>query len=70
MVVSSSLKLGILGMQKLLAASFWVGFRSRILAAVTATAMTAIVLFPIGGMPIAHQGLALQVRAIYSDGDH
>ena len=43
-------------MQDLLAASFWIGIGSRILAAAMPTAMTAIVLFPVGGVIVTHKG--------------
>jgi len=58
------------GMQDLLAAHFWIDIRSWILAAAVAAGMTAILLFAIGGMPVAYQGLASTVRTVKDDGDH
>src|SRR5438270_14095330 len=57
-------------MQNLLATSFWVGVGSRILAAAAATGMTAIFLFAVGGMPVAHQGLASAVGTMKGNRHH
>ena len=43
---------------------------SRVLAALPSARPTAIQLFPIGGMSIAYQSVALTVRAVKGDGDH
>ena len=54
-------------MQDLLAASFWIGIGRRILAAATPTGMTAILLFPVGGVIVTHKGLASTVGTVKSD---
>jgi len=57
-------------MQDLLAARFWIGIGGGILAAATPTGMTAILLFPVRGMPIAHESLTATMRTVKGDGDH
>jgi hypothetical protein len=57
-------------MQDLLAARFGIGVGSRFLTALPSTGTAAIELFPIGGMTIAHQSVALTVRAVNGDGNH
>ena len=57
-------------MQDLLAARFWIGMGSGILAALPSARAAAIELFAIGGVPIAHESGALTVRAVNGDGDH
>jgi hypothetical protein len=54
----------LIGVQDLLAASFWIGVGSGILATLPSAPMAAIELFPIGGMTIAYQSLALTVRTV------
>jgi hypothetical protein len=60
----------LIGMQDLLTARFWIGVGSRVLATLTSARAAAIELFAIGGMTIAHQSVALTVRAVNGDGDH
>jgi len=60
----------LIGVQNLLAASFEIGIGGRILAAATPTGVTAILLFAVGSMPIAHQGLTLTVGTVKDDGYH
>jgi len=57
-------------MQGLLAASFWIGMGSWVLAALPSARAAAIELFAIGCMTLAHQSVALTVRAVQGDGDH
>jgi len=57
-------------MQDLLAARFRIDVGSRILTALPSAGMAAIQLFPIGGMSIAHQSVAMTVRAVDGDSDH
>ena len=57
-------------MQDLLAARFGIGVGSRILTALPLAGTAARELFAIGGMTIAHQRVALTVRAMNGDGDH
>ena len=60
----------LIGMQDLLAARLWIGVGSGILTALPSASTAAIELFAIGGMTIAHQSIALTVRAVNGDGDH
>ena len=59
-----------IGMQDLLATRLWIGVGSGILMALPSAGTAAIELFAIGGMTIAHQSVALTVRAGNGDGDH
>src|SRR3982074_3725723 len=56
-------------MQDLLAARLGIGAGSRFLTALPSTGTAAIELFPIGGMTIAHQSVALTVRVVNGDGN-
>ena len=58
------------GVQNRLAASFGIGIGGRILAAAMPTGVTALLLFAVGSMPIAHQGLTLTVGTVKDDGSH
>jgi hypothetical protein len=58
----------LVGVQNLLAASFWIGMGSRVLATLTSTGVTTIQLFPIGGMTIAYESVALTVRTVKTVG--
>src|ERR1700692_4294585 len=60
----------LVGVQNLLAASFWIGMGSRVLATLTSTGATTIQLFPIGGMAIAYESVALTVRTVKGDCHH
>src|SRR5438067_13596590 len=57
-------------MQHLLTAGFGIGIGGRMLTAATPTGVTAILLLPVGGMPITHQGLASTVGTMKDDRDH
>ncbi len=59
----------LIGVQDLFAAVFWVDVGSRILAAATPTGVTAILLFPVRGMPVAHESLTATMRTVKGDGD-
>ena len=56
-----------IGVQDLLAARFAIGVGSGILTALPSARAAAIELFAIGGMTIAHQSIALTVRAVYAE---
>ena len=45
-------------------------FGGRGFTAATPTGMTAIVLFPVGSMPVAHQGIASAVGTMKGDCHH
>jgi hypothetical protein len=51
-------------MQDLLAASFWMGVGSWVLAALPSAGTAAVELFAIGSMPVAYQSIALTVSAV------
>jgi DNA-binding CsgD family transcriptional regulator len=60
----------LIGMQDLLAASWWIGMGCRVLAALPSARTAAIHLLAIGGMPMAYQSVALTMRAVKGDGHH
>ncbi len=60
----------LVGVQKLFATSLWIRIGGRILAAATPTGMTAILLFAIGGMSVAHECLTATMRTVKGDCHH
>ena len=59
-----------IGVQDLLAASWWRGVGSGVLAALPSALTTAIQLFPIGSVAIAYQSVVLTARAVQGDFYH
>ena len=60
----------LIGMQDLLAARFWISVGSWVLTALPSARTAEIELFPIRGMTITYESVALTVRTVKGDGDH
>jgi hypothetical protein len=57
-------------MQNFLAASFWIGVGSWVLATLTSACAAAIQLLAIRSVAIPYEGIALTVKAVQGDGHH